>query len=242
MSVFLDAAAVRAKALFFQALEIWAQGGWAMVAIAAIGLLMFGVGVRVALELRRKGPRSVSEDIWRDWISDASARRGSIGSLLDEVADRDSFASTAAAFEQLRVTESAPLKRDLRVMGICVSAAPLVGLLGTVTGMLSTFGAMATGSGGDKTMGLIAAGISEALITTETGLVIALSGLFCLFQLTRRFQAYEAFLAHLEVVCNQVLHKRLDRERQSKARSIAQQRIQRALSRNVLPTPAQLTN
>lgn len=51
--------------------------------------------------------------------------------------------------------------------------------------MLATFGALASGSGGDKTMGMIADGISEALITTETGLIIALSGLFFQYQLTR---------------------------------------------------------
>ena len=94
-------------------------------------------------------------------------------------------------------------------MRICVSAAPLVGLLGTVMGMLDTFGALAVGTGGDKTMGLVAAGISEALITTETGLVIALPGLFFQYQLQRGHDRYKAFLAHLETVCNQALNRRL---------------------------------
>jgi hypothetical protein len=107
-------------------------------------------------------------------------------------------------------------------MKICVSAAPLVGLLGTVTGMLSTFEALATGSGGEKTMGMIAAGISEALVTTETGLVIALPGLFFQYQLSRRFQTYRAFLAHLESVCNQVLYRDLRNQRQQRVRRAAQ--------------------
>jgi biopolymer transport protein ExbB len=96
-------------------------------------------------------------------------------------------------------------------MRICVSAAPLLGLLGTVTGMLGTFGALATGSGGEKTMGLVAEGISEALITTETGLVIALPGLFFQYHLTRKHERYKAFLAHLETVCAQAVHLRLSR-------------------------------
>ena len=99
------------------------------------------------------------------------------------------------------------VERDLRVMKICVSAAPLVGLLGTVTGMLSTFSALASGSGGEKTLGLVAGGISEALITTETGLVIALPGVFFHFHLVRRSERYRAFLAHLESVCAQRLHR-----------------------------------
>jgi len=97
-------------------------------------------------------------------------------------------------------------------MKICVSTAPLLGLLGTVTGMLATFGALASGSGGEKTMGMIAGGISEALITTETGLVIALPGLFFQYQLSREYERYKAFLAHLETVCTQKLYKKLRKE------------------------------
>jgi biopolymer transport protein ExbB len=55
----------------------------------------------------------------------------------------------------------------------------------------------------------VAGGISEALITTETGLVIALAGLFFQYQLARKHQRYKAFLAHLETVCNQKLYRTL---------------------------------
>ena len=115
------------------------------------------------------------------------------------------------SFEELRGREIRPFERDLRLMRVCVSAAPLVGLLGTVTGMLATFGALASGSGGDKTMGLVAEGISEALITTETGLLIALPGLFMQYQLARKHERYKAFLAHLESVCTQTLFRRAKR-------------------------------
>ena len=122
------------------------------------------------------------------------------------------------AFEELHVTEIAPFERDLKVMKICVSAAPLLGLLGTVTGMLTTFSALASGSGGDKTMGMIAGGISEALITTETGLVIALPGLFFQYLLVRKQERYKAFLLHLETVCTQNMYKKL---RQKKSAAVA---------------------
>jgi len=75
--------------------------------------------------------------------------------------------------------------------------------------MLSTFDALSSGSGGDQTMGLVAAGISEALITTETGLVIALPGLFFQYQMARKFERYKAFLAHLETLCTQSVYRRL---------------------------------
>ena len=206
-------------------MDIWLSGGWAMWAIAVIALLMFGMGVHVHLALRTKGFLSVPESVWRRWIDRPMDREGPIGELLDFVTGARTLEDAAISFEQLQVSEAAPFERDLKVMKVCVSAAPLVGLLGTVTGMLATFGALSSGSGGDKTMAMIADGISEALITTETGLVIALPGLFFQYQLNRGFQAYTAFLAHLESVCNQTLYRELRESRDRDVRREAQREI-----------------
>ncbi len=195
--------------LWNQAFDIWLSGGWAMIAIAAIALIMFGLGMQISLRLNSKGFGSVPEKTWRRWLDHPEERKGPIGELLEFVADSNSLKETSFRFEELRATETAPFERDLRVMHICVSAAPLLGLLGTVTGMLSTFSALAIGSGGVKTMGLVAEGISEALVTTETGLVIALPGLFFQYHLARKNEQYKAFLAHLETVCNQNIFKKL---------------------------------
>ena len=74
---------------------------------------------------------------------------------------------------------SAQSERARRYIGtiiVLAAAAPLLGLLGTVTGMISTFDVMAQfGTGNAKAM---ASGISQALITTQTGLFIAVPGLF----------------------------------------------------------------
>ena len=68
------------------------------------------------------------------------------------------------------------LKRNLRVIGSLTSVAPLLGLLGTVSGMITTFNVLTIfGTGNAKAM---SGGISEALITTQFGLVIAIIGLF----------------------------------------------------------------
>ncbi len=194
------------RALWHQAYAIWLSGGWAMIGIAAMALVMFAMGMHVHLKLQEKGFQSVPEKTWRRWIDHPEERQGPIGELLDFAVGGRSLRESAAVFEELRTTEIAPFERDLRVMRICVGGAPLLGLLGTVTGMLATFSALATGSGGDKTMGLVAEGISEALVTTETGLVIALPGLFFQYQLTRKHERYKAFLTHLETVCAQKLH------------------------------------
>jgi biopolymer transport protein ExbB len=169
---------------------------------------MFAVGMNVHLKLRRTGFRSVPERTWRRWLDAPAERRGAIGRLIGEATSARTLHETTTLFEHLKKTETVPFERDLRVMKVCVSTAPLVGLLGTVTGMLATFGALSSGTGGDETMAMVAGGISEALITTETGLVIALPGLFFQYQLGRQFERYKAFLTHLETVCTQVMHRR----------------------------------
>ena len=200
------------QAFWGESLEIWLAGGWAMAAIAVIALVMFSIAISGFLRLRRKGFQSVSERRWRHWLEHPVERKGPIGRLLDFISGARSLKDIHVAFEHVHATETAPFERDLKILKVCVAAAPLVGLLGTVTGMLVTFDALSSGSGGDQTMDAIAGGISEALITTETGLVIALPGLFLQYQLTRKHDRYKAFLAHLETVCTQKLYRQLRRE------------------------------
>jgi biopolymer transport protein ExbB len=198
----------RLAGVWDQAWSIWVAGGWAMIPIAIDAAVMFAVGAMVWLGLWSKGYRSVPEKVWRLWLQHPDHREGRIGELLGTVTAAGTVDGAAAVFEGLRKSEIAPFERDLKVMKVCIAAAPLFGLLGTVTGMLGTFGALATGSGGEKTMAAVAKGISEALITTETGLVVALPGLFFQYQLRRQKDRFDAFLAHLESVCTQFLYRR----------------------------------
>ena len=216
---------------------IWDQGGWAMTAIAIIALVMFSVGMNILLKLRATGYTKVDEASWRRWIDTPDERQGPIGKMIDTVAEASTLEESSMLFEQVRQTEVQPFERDLRVMKVCVSAAPLVGLLGTVTGMLSTFDALSSGSGGEKTMTMVAAGISEALVTTETGLVIALPGLFFQYQLRRKFESYRASIAHLETVCTQVLYRKLRKGHKQDLRRVAQSKIAEALYRALTASP-----
>ena len=230
MSDLLSRLAEMVDQLWVEANGIWRDGGWAMLAIAVIAFVMFSVGFHVFTKLRRKGFLSTPEHVWRRWIDHPLERRGRIGDLLDAITGARTLEEVTIYFRELRTTESVPFERDLKVMHICVSAAPLVGLLGTVTGMLATFGALSSGAGGDQTMAMVASGISEALITTETGLVIALPGLFFQYQLTRQHDRYKAFLAHLESVCTQRLTRRLNEERRALAVRTAKRHVARKLA------------
>lgn len=197
--------------LIQQALEIWRSGGWAMIALAADALLLFAIGIHLWLHFGKRGLKSVPKAEWRRWIDHPGERKGRVGLLIEQMVGARSLEDLQARASEIHATEIAPFDRDLKFMRRAVSAAPLLGLLGTVTGMLSTFSALATGSGGEKTMELVAGGISEALITTETGLVIALPGLFFQYHLARQRDRYEAFLAQLETACAQHLHRSLRR-------------------------------
>jgi biopolymer transport protein ExbB len=80
----------------------------------------------------------------------------------------------------------------LAVIGVLAAIAPLLGLLGTVTGMMETFDVLAVfGTGNAKAM---ASGISEALITTQTGLLIAIPGLYMKGFLDRRSRNLQQYV------------------------------------------------
>jgi biopolymer transport protein ExbB len=68
------------------------------------------------------------------------------------------------------------LQRGLPALATIVAGAPLLGLLGTVIGMIKIFSVVATAGSGITEQ--LSSGISQALITTATGLVIAIPALF----------------------------------------------------------------
>lgn len=80
------------------------------------------------------------------------------------------------AFMRAANRELARFQQGMAWLDTCITAAPLLGLLGTVTGMMNTFGAL---GGGDiaASAGKITGGVGEALIATAAGLVIAILGL-----------------------------------------------------------------
>ena len=68
------------------------------------------------------------------------------------------------------------LQRGLAALGTIVAGAPLLGLLGTVVGMIKIFAVVATA--GSQVTEALSLGISEALVTTASGLIIAIPALF----------------------------------------------------------------
>ena len=93
------------------------------------------------------------------------------------------------------------LQRGLQALATIVGGAPLLGLLGTVVGMIAIFKAVAGGGSGITDQ--LATGISQALITTATGLIIAIPALFTHSYLESRAVA---ILADIEAQLMDFLH------------------------------------
>ena len=82
---------------------------------------------------------------------------------------------SAHAIRDSIISETAEkITGNLQLVQTCVALAPLLGLLGTVTGMVAVFEAMATQGGNARSM---AAGVSQATIPTMAGMIVSISGL-----------------------------------------------------------------
>jgi biopolymer transport protein ExbB len=77
-----------------------------------------------------------------------------------------------AAFGEASLLEEQSLTRGLRPLATIAQVAPLLGLLGTVTGMIIAFGEISSSGGGNPS--LLAGGIGQALVTTAAGLMVAI--------------------------------------------------------------------
>jgi biopolymer transport protein ExbB len=96
--------------------------------------------------------------------------------------------SLSNAFMRAANKELNRFQQGMATLDTCITAAPLLGLLGTVTGMMATFGALGEGDIG-ASAGKITGGVGEALIATACGLVIAIIGLFPYNVLNARIEA-----------------------------------------------------
>jgi biopolymer transport protein ExbB len=100
------------------------------------------------------------------------------------------------------LTQRNRLERWLGAIAMTASVAPLLGLLGTVSGMITTFKAMTLFGAGDPSV--VSGGISEALITTELGLVVAIPALLAHALMSRKVKSYFAQLENDAVQLSQL--------------------------------------
>lgn len=182
------------EALFRQYLlleEYLLQGGVLMVPLMVISMVMWLLIVERCLFLRRLYQRNMRLTTAVQYIRDnrfPDPRKHS-GAISLLVARFMRLRSGRKELDRFILDESVlsvnhRLNDHLALIGVLAAVAPLLGLLGTVTGMIGTFEVLSIfGTGNAKAM---AGGISEALITTQTGLLVAIPGLYMYNFLRRR--------------------------------------------------------
>ena len=184
-----------------QPLNYWRSGGPLLAPIALVSLGIWAYFMRSRQKLLRIVRESNQLECRiaelpggtgpADIVQTFSQMRGAVAHLFCVVM-RDVLAGARLfeAFERREEEGLRALRKDMLVLAALTAIAPLLGLLGTVVGMIQTFDAVAAVGG--NTGGRVASGISQALITTQFGLVVAVPGVFGLAQLRR-------LLSHAEV-------------------------------------------
>jgi biopolymer transport protein ExbB len=176
---------------YLQLEDYLCAGGVVMLPLVAVSLVMWLLIVDRALFFRRLHRRNMPlqtawEHIRDNRMPDPRQYRGAVSLLVARFLPRRSNDSQLDRFilDETVISVNRSLNDYLAVIGVLAAIAPLMGLLGTVTGMIGTFDILSVfGTGNAKGM---AGGISEALITTQTGLLVAIPGLYLKGFLERR--------------------------------------------------------
>ena len=166
-------------------------GGIVMVPLAVVSVIMWVLIINRVIFFRRLYIKNMTRGqagryVRENRVPEPGQYRGVVALLVTEFIRRRSRHSDLDNYilDETVMSLTVVMDRFLAVIGILAGIAPLLGLLGTVTGMLVTFDVISVfGTGNARAM---AGGISEALISTQTGLLIAIPGLYMANFLKRR--------------------------------------------------------
>lgn len=168
-------------------LEIVQSGGWLMVPILLCSILAAAISVERlwSLQQSRVAPKDLLAEVWgsvkknegdsqkmRDLRTTSPMGQVFAAGMSNAKRGRDIMKE---AMEEASAKVSHDLERYLTGLGIIASISPLLGLLGTVVGMIKVFSVMLLEGSGNANV--LAGGISQALITTAAGLSVAIPAL-----------------------------------------------------------------
>jgi biopolymer transport protein ExbB len=175
----------------------WTTGGWVMIAMVILSLITYASAAHVLLAARHPGITKANDVVIRNWVAKPDVAPKKLRELIRYTQDEiHSLQDIEGRFREVEATKVLDLDRRITFLNVLVISAPLFGLLGTVLGMLLTFKAI--GIGGSSASEIIAKGISEALVATQTGMMIAVPGLVMASIAKRWRNEFVAFLARLE--------------------------------------------
>jgi biopolymer transport protein ExbB len=165
--------------IFQDALDLFFSGGEIMYMLGGVACILYGFCFAALAYVNHGNLNDKELDKWPEWIEDPTKAGGRLGEALSYALHGPTLTikTVGRRFEEIRINLVSSIDRRLLVINTLVAAAPLAGLLGTVTGMLAMFTGLSQGTG-PTGMEKVADGMQQALITTQTGLTIALPGLF----------------------------------------------------------------
>jgi biopolymer transport protein ExbB len=210
--------APKAKAPEFYLLELIQEGGWAMIPLGGLSvitgmlILVFTVTLRRGAIVSRQYVNTVEVLIRKKDYLGVLAVSNRHGEALARVVQRAlDFATKnpGVPFESLRAvaeaegsSQASALQHRVAYLADIGILAPMVGLFGTVVGIIRAFASIGKGGASVSRDVLLASGVSEALIATAGGLVLAVvaAGFYALFR-----NRAQALISELEASCSHVM-------------------------------------
>ncbi|NIQ00226.1 MAG: MotA/TolQ/ExbB proton channel family protein [Nitrospinaceae bacterium] len=229
--------AAQKKSAGWSIISVIDKGGFMMFPIMFCSILMVGIAIERFYTLRRK--RIINPDFlskvrshwnWRDiqlGLQLCNTYDNSLSRILKAGLLRfgGKVDEIERAIEGAGQHEASLLTSNLRILGAVANITPMLGLLGTVFGMIKAFNVISQSGTGNP--GLVASGISEALITTAAGLVVGIPALALYHYFRGRI---ERFVFEMEEVAVQLVEelnfesmraRRANKEAEAKAASKA---------------------
>jgi len=191
--------AAQTESVTMNALELTLKGGWLMIVLLILLLMTIYVLIERTLVINKaaKEDNSFMNRI-KDYIHD-----GKIDAAINLCRNTDTptsrmvekgisrlgrpTADVMSTIENQGNIEVSRLEKGLPVLATSASGAPMVGFLGTVTGMVRAFMDMAS-AGANVNINILSTGIYEALVTTVGGLIVGIIALFAYNYLTTRIK------------------------------------------------------
>lgn len=189
-------------------LDLALKGGWVMIPIAILSILAVYIFVERFLAIRKASTIDATfMNRIRDYIHDGKiesaislcqATNSPIARMIEKGIHRIGrpLNDIQTAIENVGRQEIFKLEKGLPTMASAAGGAPMLGFLGTVTGMIKAFYNMAA-AGNNLNIQVLSAGIYEAMVTTVAGLIVGIMGYFgynilvtAVIKLVNRLEAY----------------------------------------------------
>ena len=202
---------------FAEIIDFWSAAGWFVIPLLILSitswLWLLGLFFKLKQssfrtskyesEITQRIVNNESRHSIRQWLF---TQEGIVPRIIRYIfqASEISEEQVKRRYEEASSAEINSINKEFGVLSSLIKSAPLLGLLGTVAGMIDTFAGLGTVSNGTDGM---AAGISKALLTTQLGLLVALPGIFGIEYLKRKFRLLSIELERLQFHINALCDK-----------------------------------